>query len=473
MIQRPEIDEKAKEFEIHPSNVERDYVSGWILFGLFTQSNLKESIFLKGGNALRKGYFENTRYSKDLDLGIPGDIDQNVLLKEINDVCAFIQDRAKITFDTGNTKVEEKFTNTEVPLPNLKVYEIRIYFDDWYGKRSSTTIKVSLDLTRFDKVIEPIQLLPLIHPYSDAKEVECNIRCMKLEEIIATKLKCLLQRQHAPDLFDYAYSIKILGGSLNKEEVAKLLIQKTIFSRNPHVLKEILKSISLSYFREYWDKTIVCAKQVMVSCEDAINILSVDLDDLFKIYPDNSLRNFAYFEAKYRNPIMQAGRSLTLLKIRYKYTDRLVEPYALKYQQKRDGTEREYLYVYNLSGGEHEPGMRSFIAENVQSIENTEEKFIPRAGYPVELSKAGELPENPYLFDPNKPLKQPRRRLSLGLNVKRSSTFYGLKYIFKCVSCGKKFTRSSYNGTLNPHKGKSGYPCYGGYGVYVGTKSYY
>jgi len=75
---------KSKEFEIHPSNVERDYVFGLLLFGLFTQSTLKDSLFLKGGNALRKGYFANTRFSSDLDFGIPGDIAQQRLLDEIN-----------------------------------------------------------------------------------------------------------------------------------------------------------------------------------------------------------------------------------------------------------------------------------------------------------------------------------------------------------------------------------------------------
>ncbi len=74
MITKSEIDEKANDFEIHTSNVQRDYVFGWLIFGLFTISDLKDEIFLKGGNALRKGYFENTRFSSDLDFGIPGDI---------------------------------------------------------------------------------------------------------------------------------------------------------------------------------------------------------------------------------------------------------------------------------------------------------------------------------------------------------------------------------------------------------------
>ena len=213
MINRDEIEAKSKEFEIHVANVERDYVFGWLLFGIFTASSLKDEIFLKGGNALRKGYFENTRFSSDLDFGIPGDIDQSVLLGEINKVCDFIQERAGVTFLKGDNKIEEKFSASEAPIPGLRVYEARIYFNDFYGKRDDLRIKISMDITRFDKVLLDIQKVALIHPYSDAAQVVCEIRCMKLEEIIATKLKCLLQRQHAPDLFDYSYSIKLLGGN--------------------------------------------------------------------------------------------------------------------------------------------------------------------------------------------------------------------------------------------------------------------
>lgn len=471
MITPQEIEEKAKEFEIHSSNVQRDYLFGWLIFGIFTQSNLKDMIFLKGGNALRKGYFENTRFSKDLDFGIPGDIEQDVLLTEINEVCDFIQEKAGVVFVKDDNKVEEKFTNNETPIPDLKVYEIRVYFKDFYGEKSSMTLRVSMDLTRFDKVLCDIQTIKLIHPYSDSEQLICNIKCMKLEEIIATKLKCLLQRQHAPDLFDYAYSIKLLGGSLNKEEVVRTLIRKTIFSRNPHVLKEILKNTSLAYFREYWSKSIICAKQIMLDIEDAINLFLLDLEGLFSIFQDNGYRDFAFFEAKIRAPIMTAGRNQTLLKIRYKGSDRIVEPYALKYQQKRDGTEREYLYVYNRSGGEHEPGVRCFVAENVESIENTDEKFEPREGYLIELSKAGEIPENPYLFDPNKPIKRPVS--SFGYSRRRTSSTqrtFGPKYIYQCGICGKKFTKSSYDGRLGKHKNKNGHPCYGGYGIYVDTK---
>src|SRR5438105_10470333 len=98
MIQPSEIEAKAKEFEILPANVQRDYVFGWLLFGLFTASNLRDSIFLKGGNALRKGYFENTRFSADLDFGTFGGIGQDALLDEFKKVCAFIEVNSGVGF---------------------------------------------------------------------------------------------------------------------------------------------------------------------------------------------------------------------------------------------------------------------------------------------------------------------------------------------------------------------------------------
>jgi len=346
---------------------------------------------------------------------------------------------------------------------HLRVYEVRIYFKDFYGKRDDLRIKISMDITRFDKVMLDIQKVPLIHPYSDVAQVACQIRCMKLEEIIATKLKCLLQRQHAPDLFDYAYSIKLLGGSLNRDEVARTLIAKTIFGRNPHVLKEILRETPFDYFKECWNKTIVCAKAIVIGAEEAIESFLTDLDVLFHPYQDNGYSQFTFFAPELRMPILKAGREQTLLKITYNGANRIVEPYSLKYLEKRNGDAREYLYVYNCSGGSNPPGVRSMIPSGFQSIENTGDKFTPR--FPVELSKAGELPEDRYLFDPNKPSQAPRSLLNRGA---RQST--GLKYIYRCTICGRNFRKTTNDGTLREHNGKNGYKCSGRYGYYVNTK---
>lgn len=183
MIQKDEIEAKAKEFEIHVANLQRDYVFGWLLFGIFTVSDLRDTIFLKGGNALRKGYFENTRFSSDLDFGIPNDIDQNILLEEMNKVCDFIHEKAGVDFVKEDNRVEEKFVATDSPLPDLRVYEARIYFKDFHGKADHIKIKISMDITRFDKVLLPLQTVDLIHPYSDSDQRVLEQKCCLCQAI--------------------------------------------------------------------------------------------------------------------------------------------------------------------------------------------------------------------------------------------------------------------------------------------------
>jgi predicted nucleotidyltransferase component of viral defense system len=461
MIQTQEIEAKAKEFQIHPANVQRDYVFGWLLFALFTISRLKDDIFLKGGNALRKGYFEHTRFSADLDFGTPGNVPQESLLEEFKQVCAFIESQADITFLQEEHRIKEKFAAGDSAVPDVKVYEVRLYFRNFYGESDHLKIRISIDFTRYDEVLLPIQRVPLMHPYSDAAVVKCEIWCMKVEEIIATKLKCILQRQHAPDLFDYVYSVRRLGGSLDRNQLVTTFIRKTIFDSNPHVAKEILLNTPFQFFREYWQKGVICAKQVIIGVDDAIKEFTADLIDLFKTYPESRYFSFAYFPADKRLPIMDAGRTMTCLKITYDGFERLVEPYSLKYMQRKDGVEREYFYVYDRVGGRSGPGIKALVAERLTSIENTEEKFEPR--FTVELSKAGEMPEDHYLFDPNRPAKSPTRP-RVGLYAD------GPRYIYRCPYCGKEFKRREMDSELNPHKNKNGYPCPGTYGIYVTTK---
>jgi predicted nucleotidyltransferase component of viral defense system len=59
MIGRGEIDGMAEKLGIHASAIQRDYVHGWLLSLLYASSSLADRLVLKGGNCLRKGYFEN------------------------------------------------------------------------------------------------------------------------------------------------------------------------------------------------------------------------------------------------------------------------------------------------------------------------------------------------------------------------------------------------------------------------------
>jgi len=74
-ITRDELLVQATAFDLNEADIQRDYVFGWIISGLFSESNLSKTAVFKGGNALRKGYLPMARFSDDLDFSTPHELD--------------------------------------------------------------------------------------------------------------------------------------------------------------------------------------------------------------------------------------------------------------------------------------------------------------------------------------------------------------------------------------------------------------
>jgi len=458
MINKNEIETKAQEFDLHTANVERDYVFGWLLAGIYTASGLKDIFILKGGNCFRKGYFINTRFSNDLDFSTQSAIDERYLLQELNKVCDFAQNASGIVFEKDKNRVEEKIAIDR----ERKVYQARLYFKDFYGNPDNITISVRLDVTEFDKIYLPTQTRFLIHPYSDATECRTEIKCVKLEELLATKLKCLLQRRHSNDLYDFVYSIFINKEiDINRSEIVKTFLKKTIFERSPGVVRGLLLELPFEFFRAIWNKFIICPRQSRLDFDFVIKNFKQSIEELFGTF-SLGYQQLAYFPARLRNPIIDAGSNLTLLKLTYDGIQRIVEPYSLVYKRRKDGFGQEYFYGYDRTGGRTSgPGIKCFIHSKIQSIELTDQEYEPR--FPVELCKAGEYGNKAYF---GSPFRKPR----LAVRRKRAISFKsGVTYIIECSYCGKRFRRSEYDTKINEHKDKYGNRCYGRIGYIVNT----
>lgn len=467
MIKPQEIEEKAKEFDITTSNVQRDYVFGWLIFGLYTVSDLKDILVLKGGNALRKGYFEHTRFSEDLDFSTEGSLNGSLLLDQLNKICQFVQEKTDVVFDFDRNQI----TNEQIINNNRKVYKIRLYFKDFYQNLDYITISIRMDVTEFDKLLLPVQLRKLIHPYSDSDICSTQIKCIKIEEALADKMKCLLQRSYSFDLYDLVYAVFINNElAVDKAEIIRTVLKKTIFEPSPVALKNLLLGLPLEFFRVYWDKHIVCPIKGRVVFDDAVEKFKSGLEILFEQFNYGHGYELAYFPSNLRNPILQAGREKTLLKGIYDGIPRIIEPYSMVYKRRQDGVAQEYFYGWDQTGGRTSgPGIKAFLNTKLTSVENTFDKFEPRNGWSVELSKAGEFLGSSYFSKPfsssRNSFSTPKRKPSV-YRVRRTST-YGVSYTVECTYCGKRFKRGSYNTRLNQHKDKYGNPCYGRVGYLV------
>ncbi|MGH2374477.1 MAG: nucleotidyl transferase AbiEii/AbiGii toxin family protein [bacterium] len=70
MIELIELRERASEWSLRDDIVEKDFVLGWLLWGIASHPVLVRSWVFKGGTCLKKCYFETYRFSEDLDFTV-------------------------------------------------------------------------------------------------------------------------------------------------------------------------------------------------------------------------------------------------------------------------------------------------------------------------------------------------------------------------------------------------------------------
>ncbi len=452
MINRAEIEAKSTELGVKIADVERDYVFGWLLSAIYAPSNgLSSQLVLKGGNGLRKAYFPYSRFSADLDFSSQTQVDTDYVGRELNKACEVINSSAGVNFVTERTQVRERKSSDE----EQKIYEARLYFRDFYGNPNTLVLKVKLDISELDRIYLPVQQRNLLHLYSDADKCTGVVRCLKLEEMLAAKLKCLLQRRMSSDLYDYVYAIFINRElDVDSREIVSVLLKKTIFEPSPRALAGLLLGLPFQVLRAAWDKYVVTPLSSVIDFDVAVARFTENMRTLFENYTYTAA-NVAFFPANLRNQIMQAATDLNLLAVTYGGRQRQVEPYSLVFKRrKRDGFGQEYLYVWDRTGGiDSGPGIKTFVHNKIEGLEILPEQYDPR--YPVEISKAGEFGSKSYFGQPFSASDgRPRRA--------RVRSYYGtrLVYVVECSYCHRRFTRTRYRTRLNRHHDRSGNRCF-------------
>ena len=301
--------------------------------------------------------------------------------------------------------------------------------------RDHVDISIRMDVTEYDQLILPPQRRQLIHPYSDADICSIAIRVVKLEEALADKLKCLLQRRYCYDLFDVVYGTFIAKDlDIDRRELMQVFLRKTIFGPSPLAAKQLLLDLPLDVFRGFWGKVVMPAAS-RLSFDGAVEQLRIGLDDLFAPFHAGASMAYAFYPSHLRNPIMQAASERKLLKIRYDGATRLMELYALVFKRRKtDNVGHEYFYAYDVTGGNSGPGIKTMFAHKMQHLELTDISFEPR--YEIQLAKAGDSSIAGYFSG------TPGQRRTLARRQSTRSISTRLRYVIECGSCGSSNTYS-------------------------------
>lgn len=265
MIPADEVKNLSIQLGVTLPYVGKDYVMGWLLWGIYNNPRLAQNLVLKGGNCLRKIYFPDIRFSDDLDFTARSLDTEQVFHQHLNSICRVITEASGIGFNTDRTSVKVKPT----PDKDCSALDGRVYFKGFAGD-SSLTMRIKFDISEYEKIILPTQHLPIIHSYSDVAACRKLILTYSLEEVLAEKLRSWIQRTRSRDLFDLVKIIQSDSVAISRAKILSTFLQKTIFKQIPTAGRdEMLVDSKFLVGTENWLKTVVCPKPALIVAANA------------------------------------------------------------------------------------------------------------------------------------------------------------------------------------------------------------
>ena len=202
MIQPGEIQSIAGKEGVRDTQIEKDYVISWVTYGIANNPFLKKNLVFKGGTVLKKVYFPNYRFSEDLDFTFTGtDIDIEAIKTAFNELIEWLYEESRISLSVQN--------ETQHETGNFNFY--LAYTGPLGGAGANKDIKV--DISQDELIYNTPEEKRIINTYSDLEE-EYSIFCYSLGEVIAEKMRSIMQRTAPRDIYDLWYLFEVEGQNI-------------------------------------------------------------------------------------------------------------------------------------------------------------------------------------------------------------------------------------------------------------------
>jgi predicted nucleotidyltransferase component of viral defense system len=464
MIDKREILEAASSYSLQPNIVEKDYVLGWILAGIYAHEELAETWIFKGGTCLKKCYFETYRFSEDLDFTLRNEehLGEELLRQIFEGVVAWVTEQSGLNIPAD--QFEFDLYDNPRGRPNCQG---KIAYRGPVSPTSGGWPKIKLDLTADERLVLPAVRREVFHPYSDRPEGGIWANCYAYEEAFGEKLRALGERTRPRDLYDvvnlYRHTDSRLSATVLLDVLRQKCAHKTISVPTFQMLvphRPALEGMwadmlshqlpALPPLNDFWDAlpeifnwmTSGAPIPQRALIQRGVGEVPVHTRILPMSIP---LRSRSDLEI-----IRFAAANNLCVDLAYDGSVRRIEPYAL-----RQTAEGHYvLGAIRSASGEY----RSYRVDRIQGATVTAQVFAPR--YAVELTSTG-----PIAVAPSTAMS-PLPRIRAAARTRHQEP----NYVFRCTVCGRTFNKKRMDASLNPHKNRRGSPCHGRYGTYIRTK---
>ena len=182
--------------------IEQDLIISRALVEVFSDPTLREALRFRGGTALNKLHFPAPlRYSEDIDL-----------VRALHGPIGPVLDQLRVVLEPwlGRARFEQS--------PVAPRLRFRVEAED--GSGVPIRLKIEIDTREVEAFDEAMELpLEVANPWFTGTAA---IATFSREEMLATKLRALLQRERGRDLYDLAHALDVFVG-LDTNRVVEML----------------------------------------------------------------------------------------------------------------------------------------------------------------------------------------------------------------------------------------------------------
>lgn len=187
MITKKELEEYARLKGLNLGNAEKDYLIDMALLSI--SRHTKNELVFKGGTCLYK-FHKLNRFSEDLDFSGVAIIDADRLL-----------DRAVLDFGRFGISASCKTKHTRTSALAALMVEGPLFSGSAWSRA-----RIEIDINWKSPVFLEPEMLSSASIYPELPSI--RVLCMRQEEIFAEKIRAIVTRQRARDLFDLNYFLQ-------------------------------------------------------------------------------------------------------------------------------------------------------------------------------------------------------------------------------------------------------------------------
>ena len=407
MISKADILERAREWQLTPEVVEKDYVLGWLLAGIGQHPATANTWVFKGGTCLKKCVMETYRFSEDLDFTLlPGaTYSADGIEAILREITRRVAELSGIRFPEAGLAVKPRHDQA-----GRATFEGRVEYSAPLAFPGSP--KVRLDLTQHEPVLRAVEHRAVFHPYPDALPAGIRVAAYTMAELVAEKTRALCERTRPRDLYD----VVLLGApdvpvpaarELRQVAREKFAVKEIRFPRVAEVMTHVTANEEL---RSEWGNMLGHQLPVTPPLHDFIARLPAALAWMDEppaarvavagvsalpaasplqpvagkpgevLVAERGIRTWGFgapLEA-----IRYAGASHMLVEFRYHGAVRHVEPYSFR----QPGTGNLLLYGFErLKNSSPTNAIRAYKVAEIEALRVLPTAFTPR--YVIELTE--------------------------------------------------------------------------------------